>query len=391
MIGRYLARSLEQHLNHCPAVALLGPRQVGKTTLALQVTQGRPSVYLDLESPGDLLKLSDPLAFLSQHQDKLIVLDEIQRAPELFTVMRGLIDKKRYRGHKGALFLILGSASIDLLKQSSETLAGRIGYLELGCLNALETQSNTVTRLQKLRLRGGFPESYLAHTERLSTEWRENFIRTYLERDLPQLGFRVPAVRLRRLWTMLAHLQGETINASALAKSLEVDSKTVSHYIDILADLLLIRRLEPWHINTKKRMVKSPRIYIRDTGILHRLLDIADQDGLLSHPINGKSWEGFVIENLLSVIPLDCKPCFYRTTAGAEIDLILRFSSKELWAVEIKTGTAPKIKQFFHKACKDAKATHKFVIYGGNERFTIADDTQITPLSGLMQDISLKK
>ncbi len=387
MINRYLTPILNEAIKNTPAVALLGPRQVGKTTLALAIGQTRPSIYLDLESPEDILKLSDPSTFLSEQKDKLIILDEIQRFPELFPILRGLIDKRRQMNKANGQFLILGSASIDLLRQSSETLAGRIHYLELEGLNVLELQAKAISDLQKLRLRGGFPESYLSKAESLSTQWRESFIRSYLERDLPQLGFRVPATRLRRLWTMLAHLQGETINASSLAQSLEVDSKTVSHYIDILSDLLLIRRLQPWHSNTKKRLVKSPRIYVRDSGILHRLLDINDYQGLLSHPINGKSWEGFVIENLLATIPMECTAYFYRSSIGAEIDLVLKFSSKELWAIEIKTGTAPKINRSFHQACQEVGATLKFIVYGGNDEFPIEHKTFVTSLIGLMQKL----
>jgi len=342
MISRWITNRLEQTIQRTPAVALLGARQVGKTTLAQTIAKNYSSIYLDLESPEDLVKLSDPTAFLSLHSDKLVILDEIQRAPDLFRVLRGLIDKNRQAGHKGKQFLLLGSASMDLLRQSSESLAGRISYIEMSGLNALEVPTQKPVQIQKLWLRGGFPESYLADTDTLGMDWLENLIRTYLERDIPQMGFRVPANRLRRLWTMLAHLQGETVNFSKLAGNMEVDGKTVSYYLEILADLLLVRRLEPWYANVKKRLVKSPRFYIRDSGILHRLLSISDHDALLSHPVVGKSWEGFAIENILSVLPGGVGACFYRTAAGAEIDLLLKLSSKELWAIDIKKGTAPK-------------------------------------------------
>ena len=371
-------------MRHTPAVALLGTRQVGKTTLALSIAESRMTLYLDLENPEDLLKLSDPSAFLSLHGDKLVIVDEIQRAPDLFMVLRGLIDKNRRAGRKGEQYLLLGSASMDLLRQSSESLAGRISYIELAGLNLLEVPATKPKDRQKLWLRGGFPESYLAKSDSLAMTWLENLIRTYLERDVPQMGFRVPATRLRRLWTMLAHLQGENVNFSKLGGNLEVDGKTVASYIDILVDLLLVRRLEPWHANVKKRLVKSPHFYIRDSGILHRLLGIGDYSSLLSNPVLGKSWEGFVIENILSVLPNHVEAYFYRTAAGAEIDLLLKFSDKELWAIEIKNSVAPKIKQGFHVACKDVKATRKFVIYGGEDEFPIAKDTTLVSLRDML-------
>lgn len=371
-------------MRHTPAVALLGTRQVGKTTLAHSIAESRTALYLDLESPEDLLKLSDPSAFLSLHGDKLVIVDEIQRAPDLFMVLRGLIDKNRRAGRKGEQYLLLGSASMDLLRQSSESLAGRISYIELAGLNVLEVPATRPKDRQKLWLRGGFPESYLAESDALAMTWLENLIRTYLERDVPQMGFRVPATRLRRLWTMLAHLQGESVNFSKLGANLEVDSKTVSSYIDILVDLLLVRRLEPWHANVKKRLVKSPHFYIRDSGILHRLLGIGDHNSLLSNPVLGKSWEGFVIENVLSVLPNHVEAYFYRTAAGAEIDLLLKLSGKELWAIEIKNSVAPKIKKGFHLACKDIKATRKYVIYGGEDEFPIAKDTTVLSLKGML-------
>lgn len=371
-------------MQRTPAVALLGARQVGKTTLAQAIAQDRTSIYLDLESPEDLVKLSDPTAFLSPHGDKLVILDEIQRSPDLFKVLRGLIDKNRQAGRKGEQFLLLGSASMDLLRQSSESLAGRISYIEMTGLNLLEVPAQKPADIHKLWLRGGFPESFLANTDAFGMDWLEHLIRSYLERDIPQMGFRVPAARLRRLWTMLAHLQGETVNFSKLAGNLEVDGKTVSHYLDILIDLLLVRRLEPWYANVKKRLVKSPRFYIRDSGIVHRLLRISDYDALLSHPVVGKSWEGFAIENILSVLPGGVDAYFYRTAAGAEIDLLLKRSSKELWAIEIKKGTAPKVTRGFHQACEDVRATQKFVVYGGDDEFPVKHGTTVISLHKLM-------
>ncbi len=389
MIKRWIADKLEQTVQRVPAVALLGSRQVGKTTLAKTFAQSISSIYLDLESPTDLIKLSDPASYLLQHSDKLIILDEIQRAPDLFMVLRGLIDNNRQAGRKGAQFLLLGSASMDLLRQSSESLAGRISYIEMTGLNLLEVSVKSRMDIQRIWLRGGFPDSYLADTDAFSMIWLEDLIRTYLERDIPQFGFRVSATRLRRLWTMLAHLQGETVNCSALGGNLEVDGKTVSNYLDILVDILLVRRLEPWYANVKKRLVKSPRFYIRDSGILHRLLGIADYDALLSNPILGKSWEGFVIENILSILPNGIGTYFYRTAAGAEIDLVLKISSEETWAIEIKTGTSPKIPHGFYKACEDVQATQRYVVYGGNDEFPINHDTTMISLLKLMMKIQV--
>lgn len=385
MLERAITSKLEETIGRVPAVALLGPRQVGKTTLAKAVGKARHSLYLDLESPEDLLKLQDPISFLSDHNDRLIILDEIQRAPDLFMVLRVLIDRNRQAGRKGEQFLLLGSASMDLLRQSSESLAGRISYIDMCGLNVLEVTRETI---QKLWFRGGFPGSYLASSDVESMEWLEMLIRTYLERDVPQFGFRVPASRLRRLWTMLAHLQGETVNASKLGSNLEVDGKTVTHYLDILVDLLLVRRLDPWYENVKKRLVKSPRFYIRDTGILHRLLGISSNDSLLSNPVLGKSWEGFVIENILSVLPSGVTSYFYRTSYGTEIDLVLKVSSSELYAIEIKYGKAPKISAGFHQASEDIKATRKFVVYSGDDEFPIGNNTTVISLAKIMAQLA---
>lgn len=389
MIERFLSQKLKNSLQKIPAVALLGPRQVGKTTLAQSMMTSFKSLYLDLESPADLVKLNDPLLFLSQYSDQLIIVDEIQLQPELFKVLRGMIDNNRQKGKKGLQFLLLGSASIDLLRQSSESLAGRISYLDMAGLNALEVPFQQVADQQKLWLRGGFPESYLTSSDIESMEWLEMLIRTYLERDIPQFGFRIPAIRLRRLWTMLAHLQGETVNYSKLAGNFEVDSKTISHYCDLLTDLLLLRRLNPWHENTKKRLIKSPRYYIRDTGILHRLLGIGSYQDLVSHPVLGKSWEGLVIENILSLLPSTTQAYYYRTSSGAEIDLILKISSQETWAIEIKYGTAPKIKTSFHESAREIQASKKFVIYSGADEFPLAKDTTVLSLFNFM--IQLKE
>lgn len=386
MIDRLMEELLLRTIEQTPAVVLVGARQVGKTTLAKKIARDIESVYLDLENPQDLLRLSDPLSYFNNNNDKLIVLDEIQRIPELFLTLRGVIDNNRQEGQKAKLFLLLGSASMQLLRQSSESLAGRISLLELSGLNVLEINQDR-SALNNRWLRGGFPEIYLAENSLQSMNWLQDLVETYLERDIPNLAFRIPATRLRRLWTMLAHLQGEPVNYSKLGSNLEIDSKTVSRYVDVLTDLLLVRRLMPWHENVRKRLVKSPRYYIRDSGVLHYLLGIYDFNTLLSHPVLGKSWEGFVIENIHSVLPRLAKTYYYRATTGAEIDLLIEFGFSNIWAIEIKYGVAPKVSRVFHQTCDNVGANRKFVVYGGEEEFSIGNDTTMISLPGLMQKI----
>ena len=338
------------------------------------------SVYLDLEDPADREKLADAALYLSGHEDKLVILDEVQRAPELLQTLRGLIDKARRRNVGTGRFLLLGSASIDLLRQSGESLAGRIAYVELEPFNVLEADGDTH---EKLWIRGGFPDSFLAKSDKTSAVWRESFIRTYLERDIPQLGPRVPAETLRRFWTMLAHTQGGTLNAAQLARSLGVDGKTVARYLDLLVDLLLVRRLPPFHANVAKRLVKSPKVYVRDSGIVHTLLGLDNRDAVLGHPVAGGSWEGFVLENLLSVAPDRVNATFYRTSAGAEIDLILEMPGGNLWAVEVKRGLAPKLEKGFHHAREDLKPERCFVVYSGIERYPKANGIEVIGLPEL--------
>lgn len=387
MIQRWITHRLQAALTQNPAVALLGARQIGKTTLAQQITTGMDSIYLDLESPEDLLKLSDPASFLRNHSEKLVILDEIQRAPDLFMVLRGLIDQNRRNGRETGQFLLLGSASMDLLHQTSESLAGRISYIEMTGLNVLEEDEGE-RKKPKLWLRGGFPRSYLAESDAAAMEWLEDLIRTYLERDVPQMGFTASASKLRRLWTMIAHLQGETVNVSKLATNLEVQRPVINRYLDILTDLLLVRRLEPWHANVKKRLVKSPRFYVRDSGLLHRLLGIMSHEALLSNPVLGKSWEGHVVENIHSVLPRLAQSYFYRTAAGAEIDLIIKMPNNDVWAVEIKYGLAPKLSKHFYQTCHDVGATHMYVVYGGEDEFPIGNRVQVISLNKMMLTIS---
>jgi len=386
MIPRRLLPALTAALAETPAVALLGPRQVGKTTLALAVAHTRPSVYLDLESEADRAKLVVPELYLAQHADKLVILDEIQRVPQLFQSLRGLIDSARQRGQGRGRFLILGSASIELLRQSSESLAGRIRYLELSPLDAGEVGAE---RLDALWLRGGFPESLLADSDAASLRWRMDFIRTYLERDIPQLGPRIPAETLRRLWTMLAHGQGGILNAASLARALAVDGKTVARYLDLLVDLLLVRRLPPWHGSVRKRLVKSPKVYVRDSGLVHALLGIADGEALLAHPVAGASWEGLAIESLSASTPQGTEAYFFRTAAGAEIDLLLyRPGERRPWAIEIKRGLAPKIERGFHAACETVQPLRRRIVYSGTERFPLAEGIEAVSLTELCAELA---
>ena len=387
MIQRRVEKKVEEALKRSAAVALMGPRQVGKTTIALNISDTSTAVYLDLENTLDLQKIRDITAFHWENRDSLIIMDEVQRVPEIFTSLRGIIDKERRRGHKYGQFLFLGSASMDLLRQSSESLAGRITYLELQGVDALEFGANTPEKLNQLWLRGGFPESLLAGSDKDSLSWRRDFIRTYLERDIPLLGPRIPAVTLERFWTMLAHVQGGMTNASQLAKSLEVSSTTISRYLDLMVDLLLVRRLQPWAQNVGKRLVKAPKVYIRDSGITHALLNLQNYNDLLGHPVAGGSWEGFVIENILSVAPDHVIPFYYRTSNGAEIDLVLEFSSKEKWAIEIKRNSAPTLSKGFYIAQQDIQPNKSFVVYAGQDKFPMAGNITAISLAGIMEEL----
>jgi predicted AAA+ superfamily ATPase len=378
------ARLLEE-LDGVPAVALLGPRQSGKTTLALEVGDGRPSLYLDLESTSDRARLDEPEAFLSAHQDELVILDEVHRVPGLFPVLRGLIDKARRKGQRQGLYLLLGSAGLDLLAQSGETLAGRIAYLELGPLQLRETGAST---LDALWLRGGFPDSFTARSDAASLRWRQNFIRTYLERDIPQFGPRLPAETLRRLWTMLAHLQGGLLNVADLARSLGIDVRTTGRYIDLLVDLLLLRRLPPWHANVSKRLVRSPKVYVRDSGLVHALLGIGNTDTLLGHPVVGTSFEGFAIENIAAACASEATCHFYRTSGGAEIDLVLAWPDSSLWAIEVKRSLAPKVERGFHAACEDLAPARRFVVYPGQRRWPVAKGVEVIGLADLCAKVA---
>jgi hypothetical protein len=386
MYPRHRLPLLRQLLNEFPAVAILGPRQVGKTTLALELIRGDPTaLYLDLEAPPDAAKLTDPAAYFEAHADRLLVIDEVQRMPGLFAVLRGVIDRRRRAGRRSGQFLLLGSATGALLAQSAESLAGRIAYLELPSLAANEVPS---TQLRRLWVRGGFPEAFRASDDPASLRWRQQFIATYLERDIPQLGPRIPAETLRRLWTMLAHEQGQIVNAAKLAASLAVSGQTVARYLDLLCDLMLVRRLRPWASNEGKRLVRTPKVYVRDSGIAHALLGLTDYDDVVSHPVAGGSWEGWVIENLIAVAPMSTQAFFYRSAAGAELDLVLDLPKRQRWAVEIKRSSSPSVSRGFHTAAADVKATARLVVHAGQESFPLGQDVRAVSLAELQREVA---
>ena len=379
-IPRLLIPQLRERLRHVPAVVLLGPRQVGKTTLALEIGAETPSIYLDLEDESDRAKLANPTRYLADHENELVILDEVHRVPELFQQLRGVIDRGRRSGKENGRFLLLGSAAIDLLKQSGESLAGRISFLELGPFDVLEVDG---AALDRLWVRGGFPRSFLADSDEVSLQWRRDFIRTYLERDIAQFRPRIPAETLRRLWTMLAHNQAQLLNSTILAQALGVDNRSVANYLDFLVDLMLVRRVPAWHSNAGKRLVRAPKVYVRDSGIAHALLGIRDKELLLGHPVAGQTWESFVIETLIGAAPDGTEAHFYRTSNGAEIDLLLRLPNGELWAIEVKRSSAPKMERGFHSACADLNPQQRFIVYAGTERFPLDDTTDAIGVAAL--------
>jgi hypothetical protein len=381
MQTRYLPRTLETAaraaLRRAPAVAILGPRQCGKSTLARRLAAGRrDALYLDLERPADRARLAEPELFLARHAARLVCLDEIQRAPEIFAVLRSLIDARRRPGR----FLVLGSASRELLRQSSETLAGRIAYLELTPFLAGEAAGRAGE--ERLWLRGGFPESLLARSEAASLAWRHDFVRTFLERDLPQLGVRVPAGTLERFWRMCAHHHGQILNQSQLGAALGASHVTVRSYLELMAATFMLRLLPPLLPNLRKRLVKSPRLYLRDTGILHSLLDIEDADDLAAHPVRGASWEGWVIENAIAAHP-GWRPYFYRAASGAEIDLVLEKGRTRI-AVECKASAAPAVGASFWNAIHDLGADEAWVVAPVREGYPLGKKARVATLMELV-------
>lgn len=365
--------ALNQALDRSRVVVLVGPRQSGKTTLARGLLEEDSVNYFDLEDPASLARLDEPMTALRPLKG-LVVIDEIQRRPDLFPVLRVLAD----RGGTPARFLILGSASGNLMRQTSESLAGRMERIVIGGFSLAELGSEAD---QQLWLRGGFPLSFLAESDVNSITWRKNFIQTLLERDFPQWGVRVAATALQRFWTMVAHYHGQIWNSAEPARALGVSESTTRRYLDLLTDAFMIRQLQPYHANLKKRQIKSPKIYVRDSGLLHQLLGIDSMKNLFSHPKVGASWEGFVVEQVLTMVPYD-EVFFWATHQGAEIDLILR-RGDALYGIECKRADTPRITRSIRIALDDLKLKHVFVIYPGVQSFRLARQVEAVPLKAL--------
>ncbi len=379
LIQREITDIVKARLNNYPAVALLGARQVGKSTLAGMVLEQIPNaIHLDLERPVDLNKLTDPEAFFAQFSNHMICLDEIQCTPDIFPILRGVIDRNKRNGQ----FLILGSASRDLIKQSSESLAGRISYIEITPFNLPEA---SFTDQAVHWLQGGYPRSLLTKNNEVSVQWREDYIRTFLERDIPQLGFRIPANTIGRFWRMLAHSHGQVLNASKLAGSMGVSSHTIKKYIDLLEQTFMVRALPPYTGNLKKRLIKSPKVYIRDTGILHTLLSIDTMEDLFAHPVYGTSYEGYVIENIVSRLPR-WQASYYRTSNGAEIDLILTRGRRKV-AIEIKSSTSPKVSKSFWHSIETIAPDQTVVVAPVEGEYPIANHVMVMPLHAFLETL----
>lgn len=373
-------QALRQSLARAPAVVLLGPRQIGKTTLAKKLAENeKGAIYLDLEKAADLRRLEDAGAFLRSQPGRLVIIDEVHRLPNLFAELRGIVDERRAGGIRTGQFLLLGSASLDLVQHASETLAGRVIYLDLAPI-AVDEARGAGVGADTLWLRGGFPESLIAADDAESFEWRRNFIRSYLERDVPMFAPRMPSNTIGRLWTMLANAQGSLLNSARLAQGLGVSAPMINRYIDLLVDLMLVRRLQPWSGNLNKRLVRSPKVYVRDSGVVHALLELETLDHLLGHPVVGPSWEGFVIETLIDAAGPRRAPMFYRTQDGAEIDLLFERAGKIEMALEIKRSTAPKVERGFFLACDDLQIERRFVVYSGQEGYPISHGATVLSL-----------
>lgn len=388
MQRKYIRRDIYRRVAHFleifPAIAILGPRQCGKSTLIKQMSNDwEKAVYLDLQNPDDVAKLNQPGIFFENNAERRICLDEIQLMPELFSILRSVIDKDRRNGR----FVLLGSASRDLIQQSSETLAGRIGFIQLTPFTHSEVKDEPEFHLNTFWLRGGFPDSFLSRTDEDSAIWREQFISTFIERDIPQLGFQIPALQLRRFLTMCAHSQGQLINLSKLADSMAVSHPTIRKYIDLLEQTFILRKLQPFEVNVKKRLVKAPKVYVRDSGLLHQLLSIGDFNDLLGHPVFGASWEGMVIENILTQAS-DWTPYFFRTATGDELDLVLEKGQKRI-AIECKASTAPKFTKGFWRAIDLVQPQTTYVVTPiQSESYQLRDDVWVVGMADLFEKLN---
>ncbi|MDD4031941.1 MAG: ATP-binding protein [Bacteroidales bacterium] len=384
LIERNIEEFVNENLRVFPAVAILGPRQCGKFTLVKMLYQNSDAwLYLDLQNLDDLNKLREPMLFFQANQDATICLDEIQLVPELFSVLRSEIDQNRRPGR----FILLGSASQDLIQKTSESLAGRVGLIELTPFTIEEVERNVNFELNKFWIRGGYPDSYLASSDQGSVLWRENFLRTYVERDIPQLGFQIPALQLRRLLTMCAHNQGQLFNSSRLGESLGVTYQTIRRYIDLMEQTFILRSLPPFEKNIKKRLVKSPKIYVRDSGLLHRLLQVDDFNSLMGNPVFGASWEGFVIENIIASLR-DCKFSFYRSATGDELDLLIEKGNRTI-AVECKASSAPQVTKGFWRAIETTKPDKTYIVAPVSASYSFKNDVEICGLSDFLKKVEL--
>jgi predicted AAA+ superfamily ATPase len=379
-IQRKLKSTLLQYLNIFPAIALLGPRQCGKSTLIKSLKDNLDLLYLDLQNEADLNKISDPALFFEANTSKIICIDEIQLVPQLFSTLRSEIDKNRTNGK----FILLGSASREIIQKTSESLAGRIGLLNLSPFTILEIENEINFELNTFWLRGGFPDSYLAESDVYSEIWRNNYLKTYVERDIPQLGFNIPALQLKRLLTMCAHNQGQLLNSSKFGESLGLTHPTIKRYIDLLEQTFILRTIPAFEVNVKKRLVKAPKVYIRDSGLLHQLLQINSFNDLLGNPIFGSSWEGFVIENIIENMP-DWNFFFYRTATGDEIDLILEKGNRRI-AIECKASKVPKITKGFWKAHEVLNPEKSYVIAPINEIYPIKENVFVCGITEFLKD-----
>ncbi|WP_310378290.1 ATP-binding protein [Flavobacterium sp.] len=379
-IERKIEATVRQYLKIFPVVAVLGPRQCGKSTLVKTLVKNwGDSVYLDLQNDTDLSKLDQPTYFFQSNDDKIICLDEIQLVPQLFSVLRSVVDSNRQNGK----FVLLGSASRDLIQQTSESLAGRIGMVYLSPFTLNELNNLDGFSLNTFWLRGGFPDSYLADNDAFSKIWRDNFVKTFIERDIPQLGFQIPTLQLKRLLMMCAHNQGQLLNYSKLGESLGLTHPTIKRYIDLLEQTFIVRTVLPYEVNVKKRLVKSPKVFVRDSGILHQLLAISDYNSLLGHPIFGSSWEGLVVENVIVNYP-DWDYYFYRTATGDELDLILTKGNQRI-AIECKASTAPKLTKGFWRAIDVVKPQQTFVIIPTQVSYDIAPQVTVCGLDEFLE------